>query len=89
MINNNPGPWLGSNPNAKIAGKMANPAAIDTAMFIHTMAFALLTMFVLRSKYEAYVIIPHVPSDNAKNDCPKAYSIPSALKSDTFGCRKY
>ena len=68
MMNNNPGPWLGSRPKAKIAGNIASPAAIDTPMFIHTIALALLTIFVFLSKYEAYVIIPHVPSDKAKKD---------------------
>ena len=51
-MNNNPGPSVGSKPNEKTAGKIANPAKIEIKTFINTIVVADFGKSSFFDKYE-------------------------------------
>ena len=87
-INSSPGPSVGLTPNAKIAGKIANPAStvIKTVkLTIDVADFAKCSSFF---KYELYVTITEAPTVSEKKDCPIAYKTVSAVSFEKSGFKR-
>lgn len=69
----NPGPSVGSMPNANTAGKIASPASNDTTRFKIEMEPADFVKLMSFPKYELYVTMQDKPTHKEKKDCPNAY----------------
>lgn len=87
-INNNPGPSVGSNPNAKTTGKIAKPAKKEVKIFNPTTDPADDVKLTSRFKYELYVTIHENPTESEKNDCPKAKRTDSPVMLEKSGAKK-
>src|SRR5699024_5636676 len=86
--NNNPGPTVGTKPNANTAGNMANPAKIYIMIFMDTTVNADFDKSSFLDKDELYVTITETPTLMEKKDCPKANRIVSEFRPEKSGFRK-